>query len=214
MKHPYFYSDIPSQQFESLHQDPKISELLVDALDFIEEKMLRMGPEKRATSKEVVERFRGIYERASADAHYCLEPVPGHPKRVNTDLSTLAPHVFNTIECELSNSQPSKHIIHGYQSKSIPFSGAAEEHQFTVEHRNQSISTNKEAKSWPWTLEVPRSRDFRGSRQLDHSPSTNRSSSRSTYQTNPKLPLPMDDENEHNGKRRGLRHRLRSLLCW
>jgi hypothetical protein len=84
LQHPYFYSDILSQQFESLHQDPKISELLVNALDFIEEKMLRMGPEKRATSKEVVERFCGIYERASADAHYCLEPVPGHPKRVNT----------------------------------------------------------------------------------------------------------------------------------
>jgi hypothetical protein len=197
------------QQFESLRQHPEISEFIVDALDFIEEKMLRMGPEKRSTSKEVVERFREIYKKASADAHYCLEPVPGRPKRVNTDLSTLAPHVFNPIESELSNPQPSQHIIQRDQNKSLPVTGAVEERQSTVEGRNQSMSTNEEARSWP------RSRDFRGSRQLDHSPpSTNRSSSRSTYQTSPKLSLPMDDENEHSGKRRGLRQRLRYLLCW
>ncbi|KAH8788977.1 kinase-like domain-containing protein [Diaporthe sp. PMI_573] len=108
-----------ASQFESLRQHPEISEFIVDALDFIEEKMLRMGPEKRSTSKEVVERFREIYKKASADAHYCLEPVPGRPKRVNTDLSTLAPHVFNPIEITSRHRSGRGASIDGREQESV-----------------------------------------------------------------------------------------------
>lgn len=203
-----------AREFQSLHQHPRISELLVDALDFIEKRMLRMGPEKRASSKEVVRKFREIYNKASSDAQYCLEPVPGQPKRVATDLSTLATDVLNVSGSDLLNPQSSQHVIPGEHHKSIQVFDTAAKLQSTDRHRIHSTLTNKEQQPWLQDLEVTGSQDVRTKRQLDHSPSTNRSSSRSTSRTSPKLSLPMDHTNEQSGKRRSLRQIFRWLLCW
>lgn len=209
---PKLYPNALAQQFESLREQPEISKLLVDVLDFIEQKMLRMGPEKRATCKEFVDKFREFHQRASADEDYCLQPAPGHPKRVNTDLSTLSPHVFDATEREVSNSQSSHRGIWGGQSKSV--SGVAEKRAVTEEHECLPMSRIQEVSPQKRMLEVPRGpRDFGEKRRLDHSPSTNRSSSRSTNHASSKGPLPMENEQRQVVKRRGLRQKFRSLLC-
>lgn len=207
------YSNALAQQFESLREQPEIPELLVDVLDFIEQKMLRMGPEKRATCKEFVDKFREIYQRASADEDYCLQPVPVPPKRVNTDLSTLSPHVFDATEREESNPRFSHHGIWRGQSKSV--SGVGEKRTVTEDHECLPMSRIPELSPQKRILEVPRGpKDFREKRWLDYSPSTNRSSSRSTNRASSKVPLPMEDEHRHVVKRHGLRQRFRFLLCW
>lgn len=208
------YPNALAQQFESLRQQPEISELLLDVLDFIEQKMLRMGPEKRATCKEFVEKFREIYQKASSDENYCLHSVPDHPKRVNTDLSTLSPHVFDTNECRGSNPQSLHHGIREGQSKSVSGSRVAEERDLMDSCAIQSRSRMEGPNSRQRTLEVPRSRDSGEKRRLDHSPSTNRSSSRSTNHAIAKLSIPGDDGTQRTAKRHGLRQKLRALRCW
>lgn len=208
------YSNALAQQFKSLRQQPEISELLLDVLDFIEEKMLRMGPEKRATCKEFVEKFREIYQKASSDENYCLHPVQDHPKRVNTDLSTLSPHVFDTNECRGLNPQSSHHGVREGQSKSFLGSRTVKDRDLMDSCGIQSTSRMEGTDYRQRTLEVPRSQDSREKRRLDHSPSTNRSSSRSTNHAMAKLPLPADDGTERPAKRRGLRQKLRALRCW
>lgn len=169
-----------------------------------------MRPEKRATCKEVVEKFREIYERASADEDYCLQPVHGHPKRVKTDLSTLSPHVFDTTRCGASNSQCSHRGIRGSQSKSPSISRPAEQMMEMNEQTRLSMSRVEEASP----LEMPkRLQELGEKRQLGHSPSTNRSSSRSTKKTSSRLQSPPEN-GECAVTRRGLRQRLRFLLCW
>lgn len=212
MTFPELRSNKIIQQFQSLHQHPEISELLIDVLDFIEQKMLRMSPEKRATCKEVVDKFRVINERASVDESYCLQAVLCHPKRINTDLSTLSPHVFETAEFGASNS---RHCgVQEDQSGSRPVSRVAEDCIPTDGHANWPISKKEEAQSRQRPLEVPGPRDSRGKTRLDQSPSTNRSSSRGTNIAGSKPSLSTRDGSERNGKRGGLRQRLRSLLCW
>lgn len=171
-----------------------------------------MGPEKRATCKEVVEKLRFLYEKASFDEDYCLQAAPGQPKRVNTDLSTLSPHVFDPIKYARSSSQ--HRGIHEDQSKSLRVPGAAEDRGLTDEHKFQSTSRIEEADSRKWTPEAPRPRGSGGKTRLDHSPSTNRSSPRNTHAAGLKLPLRKEVGNERDEKGRGLRQILRSLLCW
>lgn len=173
-----------------------------------------MGPEKRATCKEFVEKFREIYQKASSDENYCLQPVQDHPKRVNTDLSTLSPHVFDTNECGGSNTQSSHHGIREDQPKLFSGSRAAGERDLMDSHGIQSISRMEGTNYRQRALEVPRSQDSREKRRLDHSPSTNRSSSRSTNHAMAKLAIPGDDGTERPVKRQGLRQKLRALRCW
>lgn len=212
MTFPELHSNTIMQQFQSLHLHPEISELLIDVLDFIEQKMLRMSPEKRATCKEVVDKFRVINERASVDESYCLQAVSCHPKRINTDLSTLSPHVCETAEFEASNSR--HHGVQGDQAGSRPVSRVAEDCIPTDDHQNWPISRKEEAKSRPRPLEVPGPRESRGKTRSVQSPSTNRSSSRGTNIAGSKPSLSTRDGSERTGKRLGLRQRLRSLLCW
>lgn len=212
MTFPELHSNKIIQQFQSLHLHPEISELLIDVLDFIEQKMLRMSPEKRATCKEVVDKFRGIYERALLDENYCLQAVACHPKRINTDLSTLSPHVFETAEFGASNSR--HRGVQGDQSGSRPVSRVAEDCIPMEAHANLPNSREEESQSRQRPLEVPGPRDSRGKTRLDQSPSTNRSSSRGTNIADSKPSLSTRDESEHIRKRGGLRQRLRSLLCW
>lgn len=171
-----------------------------------------MRPEKRATCKEVVDKFRAIHERASVDEDYCLQAAPCPPNRVNTDLSTLSPHGFETTESGASNAR--HRDTQGDQSESRPVSRVAEDCIPTEDHANWSIPRREEAESRQRPLEVPRPRDSRGKTRLNQSPSTNRSSSRSTNVAGSKPPLSTGDGSERIEKRGGLRQRLRSLLCW
>lgn len=169
-----------------------------------------MGPEKRATCKEVVQKFREVYDKALVDENYCLQPVPCQPKRVNTDLSTLSPHVFDPTPRGTSNSQSHQGANLGH-SNLTPVFGTAKERKLADEHELRSVSRIEEATARQPTLEIPR--DPRGKRQPD-SPSTKRSSSRSTNHAGSKTSLPAQDQHSRNAKRRGLRKKFRSLLCW
>lgn len=201
------------QQFASLREQPEVTELLMDALGFIEEKMLRMDPDKRATCKELVDEFRTIHEKALVDEKYCLQPVPGKPKRVNTDLSTLSPFIFDTTESGASNSK-SPHS-QGRQSRPFPVSGAAEKVGSEDDDGARPLARIEEVKFQQRTLDVPvERRDFGGKRREDFAPSTNGSSSGNTSRGDFKLPFAVEDDGEGTVKRRGLRQRLRSLLCW
>lgn len=171
-----------------------------------------MRPEKRATCKEVVDKFRAIYEKASIDENYCLKAATCKPKRVNTDLSTLSPQGFETTESGASISQ--HRDTQGDQSESRPVSRVAEGCIPTDDHANWPISRTEEAESRQRPLKVLRPRDSRGKTRVDQSPSTNRSSSRSTNIAGSKPALSTRDGNERTEKRGGLRQRLRSLLCW
>lgn len=178
-------------QFESLREMPEISELLVDVLAFIEQRMLRMGPEKRATCKEMVEKFREIYDKASVDENYCLQPVPGHPKRVNTDLSTLLPHVFDPNARGTSNAQSSHEDADVGQSNLLSAFGTAKERTVAEHHGVRPVLRIEEATT----------------------PSTKRSSSRSTNHAGSKISLPPQDQHPRDAKRRGLRKTFRSFFC-
>lgn len=175
--------------------------------------MLRMSPEKRATCKDVVDKFRAIYEKASVDEDYCLQPAPCQPKRVNTDLSTLSPHGFETTESGASNSR--HRVTQGDKSESLPVSRIARDCSIrTDDHADWPTSRTEKVESRQRPLEIPRPRYSRGKTRLDQSPSTNRSSSRSTNVAGSKPRLSTSDGSELTEKRGGLRKRLRSLLCW
>lgn len=170
-----------------------------------------MGPEKRATCKEVVQKFREVYDKALVDEKYCLQRVSCQPKRVNTDLSTLSPHVFDRSPRGTSNSQSSQQSAKVGHSNVLLVFGTAKERTMADEHEIRSGSRVEEETSRQQTLEVPR--NPRGKRQPD-SPSTKRSSSRSTNNAGSKISLPEQDQHSRNAKRRGLRKKFRSLLCW
>lgn len=78
-----------------LREHPNIPQFLVDLLDLIEDKLLRMCPEKRGTCDEVAESLKSIYDECLRSEEYCIKPAPGSkPVRVGTDRSELRPRRF------------------------------------------------------------------------------------------------------------------------
>lgn len=171
-----------------------------------------MDPEKRATCKEVVERFLEIYGKAQTDEDYCLQSVPGLPKRVNTDLSTLVPHLFDPNDCGGSNSQSSHDDPKEGESMPSSISGVMGARTAADEDEFQSTSRTEEATSRLHTLEVPR--DSRGNGPLDCSSTTNRSSSRGSKHAGSDISGVTEGKRARNAKRHGFREKFRSFLCW
>lgn len=67
---------------------------MLDLLQFIEHKLLRMGPKKRAGCEEIVTWFTGFHRMCSENPKYCTESIKEPPEHVGTDLSLLYPSSF------------------------------------------------------------------------------------------------------------------------
>jgi hypothetical protein len=78
-----------SQEFRSLCNHEKCSEFLADLLEFVEKRMLRMGPKKRAGCDEIVHKFADLHRMCSEDLDYCTKRLQVPPHRAATDLSVL-----------------------------------------------------------------------------------------------------------------------------
>ncbi|KAJ4413666.1 hypothetical protein N0V82_008395 [Gnomoniopsis sp. IMI 355080] len=76
---------------EVLRQDLGITDFIVDVLDFIEQHMLLMQPERRASCENVVEKLESILVKALEDEDYCLALASGKSKHIAADLSMFPP---------------------------------------------------------------------------------------------------------------------------
>lgn len=79
------------QEFQNLYHHDDCSDFMLDLLEFIETRLLRMGPKNRAECDEVVEKFTELYQRCSVDRQYCTRKQKRPPTRSRTDLSLLNP---------------------------------------------------------------------------------------------------------------------------
>ncbi|RXG41521.1 hypothetical protein VDGE_30813 [Verticillium dahliae] len=59
-----------AQEIRLLREDESCSDLLLDVLDYIEDKMLRMNPNKRAKSQQIVEFFEKLAQLCKRDPSY------------------------------------------------------------------------------------------------------------------------------------------------
>jgi serine/threonine protein kinase len=78
-------------EIDALRRDDNSSDFILDLLDYIEDRILRMRPEQRADCDSVVEKLEGIYRRCSVDAQYCTERRQCIREKRMTGLSELAP---------------------------------------------------------------------------------------------------------------------------
>lgn len=65
------------KQFETLRNDPRTTQCLIDLLSLTEEKLLREFPEKRATCDEIVHDLNVIHAQCLRSEEYCSKPVHG-----------------------------------------------------------------------------------------------------------------------------------------
>jgi hypothetical protein len=72
-----------------LCEQANCSDYMLDFLDFIEKKLLRMDPNKRAGCDEVVAKFTELHRKCVEKPKYCTERLNVAPVRARTDLSTL-----------------------------------------------------------------------------------------------------------------------------
>jgi len=72
-----------------MYQHNSCSDFISDLLMFIEKKMLRMSPEKRADCKEIVGNFTELHKKSSSGPDYCTKRMNDPPLRSGTDLSEL-----------------------------------------------------------------------------------------------------------------------------
>jgi hypothetical protein len=79
------------QEFQKLYRHDACSDFMLDLLDFIETRLLRMGPTNRAECEEIVKKFAELYHRCSVDRQYCTTKLKRAPTRSRTDLSLLSP---------------------------------------------------------------------------------------------------------------------------
>jgi len=78
-----------ANEFRVLYDHERCSDFIFDLLDFIQTKLLRMGPEKRANCEEIVKALTELDNKCREDPKYCTERVKRSPNRVTTDLSLL-----------------------------------------------------------------------------------------------------------------------------
>ena len=77
------------QEFHNLYKHQNCSDFLFDLLTFIEDKLLRITPGKRAKCKEIVEKFEELNKECVRDRDYCMKRVKKTPERTETALSEL-----------------------------------------------------------------------------------------------------------------------------
>jgi hypothetical protein len=64
---------------------------MLDFLEFIEKRLLRMGPTNRAECDEIVEKLAAFEKDCSGDRQYCTRRMKKRPARSSTELSLLRP---------------------------------------------------------------------------------------------------------------------------
>lgn len=77
------------QEFHNLYKHQNCSDYLFDLLTFIEDKLLRITPKKRAKCKEIVEKFEELNNECVKDRDYCMKRDKKTPERTETALSEL-----------------------------------------------------------------------------------------------------------------------------
>ncbi|CZR58460.1 uncharacterized protein PAC_08352 [Phialocephala subalpina] len=79
-------------EIKMLSQHKDCSDYLLDLLDFIETRLLRVSPRNRADCIEVVERFEQLHRECTEDQKYCTRRERVTPlTRSGSDLSVLSP---------------------------------------------------------------------------------------------------------------------------
>ncbi|KAK7420956.1 hypothetical protein QQX98_002521 [Neonectria punicea] len=78
-----------TKHFAHLHGHPSCPDFIHELLWFIEDKLLRMAPEKRAKCPEIYKKFNELREKCEKDLDYCLEPTKRQPLRTGTNDSQL-----------------------------------------------------------------------------------------------------------------------------
>lgn len=74
------------QEFQRLFDNPHCSDYLIDLLDFIGMRLLRLDPKDRADCEEIVVKFKELYDRCCKDENYCLDKVQKPPVYSRRDL--------------------------------------------------------------------------------------------------------------------------------
>jgi hypothetical protein len=93
------------QEFVLLRNDPGTTQFFLDLLCFIENKLLRMDPNKRAKCDEIVDKFRELHTKCSENEKYCTER-KSTPTRTPTKLSELvAPRIPTRIDKQINRNQ-------------------------------------------------------------------------------------------------------------
>ena len=64
---------------------------MMDFLEFIQKRLLRMGPTNRAECNEIVETLTTLEKRCSTDRQYCMRKLKKPPDRSDTEVSLLRP---------------------------------------------------------------------------------------------------------------------------
>jgi hypothetical protein len=75
---------------QDLRHHDKCSDFILDLLDFIEDHLLRMRPEMRASSDKVVDKFDEFLKKCLDDSTYCTQRRQKIREKRNTDLSELS----------------------------------------------------------------------------------------------------------------------------
>ncbi|KAF4634373.1 hypothetical protein G7Y89_g3744 [Cudoniella acicularis] len=127
-----------ANEFQTLYSQESCSDFTLDLLTFIKDRLLRVGPQNRATCKEIVEKFEELHKECKSDLDYCTKRMKKIPERSETGLSELSastvrlskartdqinrnslPEHTGPLEENVSSSQPPKSPPLGAKSDTL-----------------------------------------------------------------------------------------------
>ncbi|KAF4468751.1 serine threonine kinase [Fusarium albosuccineum] len=79
------------KEFQQLYEHENASDFTTDLLQFIQNRMLRMKPSRRASCTETRDKFRQFFDECQKNEAYCLKMTKPVPARADTKLSLLEP---------------------------------------------------------------------------------------------------------------------------
>ncbi|KAI3324077.1 kinase-like domain-containing protein [Xylariaceae sp. AK1471] len=79
------------KHFDLLRRDPGCTDFLLELIDFVDGRLLRMKPKGRCQIPELLEFMRSISLKCNEDSSYCLERITPLKVRHETELSEFAP---------------------------------------------------------------------------------------------------------------------------
>ncbi|KAK4206461.1 kinase-like domain-containing protein [Rhypophila decipiens] len=77
-------------EFQLLYKHERCSDFILDLLDFIEDRLLRIRPYKRAKCDEIVDKLTSLHKTCQENNRYCTERQKLDLRRSRTDLSLVA----------------------------------------------------------------------------------------------------------------------------
>ena len=127
-------------EFNRLREHDRCSDYIIDFLDFVQDCLLRMHPEKRAKTDHILKKLSELHDKCKANAEYCTARSSTPLARADTELSQLDP-------TKPSSSQP-RRINRDLPSDDI-----------------SNADTKEEARK----LELPPHANVKNGSQIDHS---------------------------------------------